>query len=149
MTPDRPIAAILAELETELARLREMLAGRDEAALAVRPTSGKWSVLENLQHLTLTGLAHFAHFMPDHRDWSMLGLVQVEPRSEKQLRLAAGGSIDDLLAAWRAGHEVIVARLLGHDRPAVRHHVTSHIRHQQQHIATIERLLKRMDRGAQ
>jgi DNA-binding GntR family transcriptional regulator len=142
MTPDRPIAALVAELETELARLREMLVGRDEAALAVRPPSGKWSVLENLQHLTLTGLAHFSRFMPDHRDWSAFGLVQVEPRSEKQLRLAAGGSIDDLLAAWRAGHDVIVARLLRHDTPAVWHHVTRHIRHQRQHIKEIERLLR-------
>lgn len=144
MTPDRPIAVIVAELETELARLGEMLAGRDEAVLAVRPPNGKWSVLENLQHLTLTGLAHFTHFMPDYPDWSTFGLVQVEPRSEKQLRLEAGGSIDDLLAAWRAGHEVIVARLLAHDSPAVRHHVTSHIRHQQQHINEIQRLLKKM-----
>ena len=147
MTPDRPIAAILADLEAELARLREMLAGRDEASFAVRPPNGKWSVLENLQHLTLTGLAHFTHFMPDHRDWSAFGLVKVEPRSEKQLRLAAGGSIDDLLAAWRKGHEVIVARVLRHDTPEVRHHVTRHTRHQAQHIDEIGKLLRRLDRG--
>jgi hypothetical protein len=137
---------ILAELEGELQRLGDMLAGRDEAMLAERPASGKWSVLENLQHLTLTGLAHFTRFMPDHRDWSAFGLVKVEPRSAKQLRLAAGGSIDDLLAAWRAGHAVIVPRLLAHDTPEVRHHVTRHTRHQVQHIDEIGRLLRRMDR---
>ena len=146
MNPEPTIATLLSTLEGELQRLRDMLAGRDPALLAQRPPNGKWSVLENLQHLTLTGLAHFTRFMPDHRDWSAFGLVQVEPRSEKQLRLAAGGSIGDLLAAWRAGHEVIVARLLRYDTPAVRHHVTRHIRHQVQHITTIERLLKRMDR---
>ncbi len=144
MTPDRPIAAIVGDLETELWRLRGLLAGRDEASLAGRPPSGKWSVLENVQHLTLTGLAHF---VPDPRVWSVFGLVQVEPRSAKQLRLAAGGSIDDLLAAWHAGHEVIVARLLEQDTPAVRHHVSRHIRHQVQHIDEIGRLLSRMDRG--
>lgn len=43
---------MLAELETELARLREMLAGGTKL-LGVRPPSGKWSVLENPQYLTL------------------------------------------------------------------------------------------------
>jgi len=146
VNPEANPRQLLGVLEGEHQRLREMLAGRDEAALAVRPPSGKWSVLENLQHLTLTGLAHFSVFMPDERDWSKFGLVQVEPRSAKQLRLAAGGSIDDLLAAWRAGHEVIVARLLAHDTPAVRHHIARHTRHQQRHIEEIARLLKRMDR---
>jgi hypothetical protein len=140
---DEPgIRALLAQLEAEYARLREMLAGKDPALLAQRPPSGKWSVQENLQHLVLTGLAHLAHFVPEQRDWSKFGLVQVEPRSAKQLRLAGGGSLEDLLAAWRTGHAVLAARLFEQDTPEVRHHVGRHIRHQQQHIQEIARLLK-------
>ncbi len=144
MAGEPDIRSLLAQLEAEYARLREMLAGKDPALLAERPPSGKWSVLENLQHLVLTGLAHFTRLLPDHRDWSAFGLAQVEPRSAKQLRLAAGGSIDDLLAAWQRGHEVIVLRLLARDTPEVRHHLGRHIRHQQQHIREIARLLKRL-----
>lgn len=56
--------------------------------------------------------------------------------------------MEELLAAWRAGHEVYVPALLAQDTPEVRHRVVRHVRHQEQHITEIERLLRRMHKEA-
>jgi hypothetical protein len=144
MVAERDIGTLLAELESEHERLRVMLAGTDAALLARRPPSGRWSILENVQHLVFTGNGHLGNFVPERRDWSSLGFEQVEPWAEKQLRLRAGGSMDELLAAWRAGYESYVPALLAQDTPDVRHRVVRHTRHQTQHITEIERLLRRM-----
>ena len=138
--------ALLQTLADDLARVRALLAGQDEAGFAQRPPNDHWSIVENVEHLVFTGLGHLSGHVPELRDWGRFGLevVPPPPKFTKQVRLRDGGSIDALLDAWRAGLEFALPRLLEQDSPEVRHHLSRHIRHQRQHITEVGRLLKRL-----
>jgi hypothetical protein len=55
-------------------------------------------------------------------------------------------SVASVLAGWESIHAAARAALLNHDREQVRDHLRAHIKHQQQHVLTIERLLRAQDK---
>jgi hypothetical protein len=53
MTPEQA-RQLITEVDSAAARAAALVAGMDDAALRRRPSSGGWSVAENVQHLILT-----------------------------------------------------------------------------------------------
>jgi hypothetical protein len=144
MDTDPGVRNLLAGLDAEQWRLRRLLEGLDAASLAQRPPSGKWSILENVQHLVFAEWAHLGQFTPVPHNWAEYGLVEVLPRNLKQLRLdsTGDGSMDGLVDAWLASHASLVPHLAERDSPEFRRHLSRHITHQRTHIKEVERLLR-------
>lgn len=144
MAADENAGALLAAIEAKQARLREMLAGKDSAALAQRPASGKWSALENVRHLLFAEQAHLGRFIPGGVDWSPLGLAPRNSAGEKRLQ-ALGGveapDVADVLAAWEAAHAA-AKPFLDEDSERVRKAMDGNLRHLRAHLKVIERLLR-------
>jgi hypothetical protein len=142
MDTEPNLHSLLARLDAERERLRGLLEGNDIAVLARRPPSGKWSILENVQHLLFAEREHLGRRVAREQDWSEFGLVEVLPRKQKRLRLdnADGGFADKLLDAWMVAHAALAPRLAEMDSPEFRHRLARHITHQRTHIKEIERL---------
>jgi hypothetical protein len=144
--PDEPTAeALLEEVENEHLRLRELLAGADEAMLATRPANGKWSILENTRHLVFAEQLHFSKFVPGGPDWVALGLPPHNMREQKRLRMVgtSDAGLATVLQTWQTLHG-ITRGLVQDDVEPVRTALSRHLRHLQAHIGVIERLLRPM-----
>ena len=142
MAQKETVVELLDELDAQQATLRELLAGKDNALLAERPPSGKWSVLENLRHMLFAEQAHLG-FFPGGRQWSPVGYTPQMMLAVK--RMGTDGStpsVASVLAGWGSVHAATRAALRNYDTPGLRDHLRAHLRHQQQHVLTIERLLR-------
>ena len=147
MPQEDTVSALLDQLDAEWARLRELLAGKDEQALAQRPPSGKWSVQENVRHLVFAELAHLIRFVPGAgQDWSAAPLpphnLQVHMR-EKMVGTAAT-SVREALDVWQPLHATIRAALAQQDTDDARYRLGRHIKHLHQHVDEVARLLRRL-----
>jgi DNA-binding GntR family transcriptional regulator len=138
------VTAMLAQLGAEQRRLRDLLAGQDEALLAERPPSGKWSVLENVRHLLFAEQAHLGRF---GQEWSSLGFTPQTMLHAKKLHTdGTAPTVAAVMAAWEAVHATTRAALAEQDTDEVRHRVVRHLKHQRRHITVIERLLRQQPR---
>ena len=149
MPQDITTNALLDQLDAEWTRLREALAGKDEALLAQRPPSGKWSVRENVRHLVFAELAHLTGLVPGRdQDWRAASLpphnLRVNMR-EKMVGTAAA-SVREALEVWQPLHVTIRAALAEQDTGEVRYRLGRHIKHQQQHVDEVARLLRQAQR---
>ena len=142
MTRDDSVAALLAQLEAEQHRLRGLLSGKDDAALAQRPPSGKWSVMENVRHLLFAEQLHLGHLLPGGQHFSPLGLAPPINRPKfRDVGSATPSTVHEVLAAWEAAH-IRTRALVDHDTGDVRHALDRNLRHLRTHIRVIERLLR-------
>jgi hypothetical protein len=139
----------LANLETERERLRAALAGREAAALAVRPQNGAWSVVENLRHLLFAEQAHLGGFAAVRPSFSPLGLPPPGMVGSKRVGLAGSQASDsafEVLAAWDRAHAELRQTLNTSDErfePAL----AKHLKHLRLHVGIIERQLRAADRA--
>jgi DinB superfamily len=143
MTVNDSPAEMLAAIDAEQLRLREILSGKDESMMAARPANGNWSVIENLRHLLFAEQGHIGSVLPGGvTQWSPLGLA---PRGlQKRFPMmdpAATPKVADVLEAWQAAHASAGA-LAKVDTPEVRKALWVNLRHLRNHIKVIERLLR-------
>ena len=137
------VLELLDQLDAQQATLRELLTGKDDALLAERPPSGKWSVLENLRHMLFAEQAHLGWWIPGDRQWSPVGYTPQMMLTVKRMGTdGSAPSVASVLAGWGSVHEDTRAALRNYDTPGLRDHLRAHLRHQQQHVLTIERLLR-------
>lgn len=136
--------ALLAALEAEQARLRELVANRDPATLAERPPSGKWSVLENVRHLLFAEQSHCFRFTPGGPVWSRFGLppdgMRGQKRFEETVRTETS-DVREVLEAWASVHAELRPHLQGEDE-RLGMALERNLRHLRTHIKVIERLLR-------
>lgn len=139
--------ALLAAIDAERERLRALLAGRDEAALAERPPNGKWSVVENVRHLLFAEQLHLGRYLPGGRVLNPLGWPTAGMRGENgsvaRVPWAERASLDDVFGAWQATHES-VCNALADDPNRAAKQLAGNLHHLQVHIRVIERLLRPM-----
>ena len=129
-------------LRGEHARLGEALAGVTDAQLDWRPPSGKWTVRENLRHLALTGHAHLQFLgLPA---WEEFGFAETLPFPRRTKLVGSDSStVSELMTVWLAA--ITQATAAGGDGPGssrLTRHLAQHLRHQQQHVLEIEKLLR-------
>jgi hypothetical protein len=141
-------SGLLAMIEAEQARLREALQGRDAALLAERPKNGRWSVLENVRHLLFAEQAHLGGFAPVREAWSPLGFTPETMQIQRKLPPVgdeAEPDVPDVLSAWETIHSTIRPHL-GRDTDRAQRALRKNLRHLQNHVQVIERLLRAADR---
>ena len=141
---------LLAAIEAEQARLRDLLAGRDDTALAQRPPNGNWSVLENVQHLLFTEQGHLMDFVPDRPAWSPFAMRPASARMRQKLKMDEGTDppgIEPLLDEWQRVRRSMLPFLEG-DSPGLRRALGVNLRHLRGHIAIIEKILRAHAREA-
>ncbi len=149
MIEEQDALALLAEIEAEQLRLRELLAGRDEALLAERPPNGTWSVLETVRHLLFAEQSHLGRFRAGGREWSPLGLPPTGMQGSRRLRgvgEAVPESVTEALDAWAAAHETIRTGIEA-DPALSAKAMNGNLRHLRAHIKVIERLLRNAGSG--
>jgi hypothetical protein len=132
----------MVELRAEQTRLGEALEGVTEAQLDWRPSTGRWTVRENLRHLALTGYAHLQFLgLPA---WEEFGFADTLPFPRRGKLVGNDSSmVSELLAAWKtaiAQAAAVVGDGLESER-LVRH-LKQHLAHQRQHVLEIEKLLR-------
>lgn len=140
---DEDVATLLAHIGEEQERLRALLAGKDEAFLAQRPPSGRWSVVENVRHLLFAEHAHFGRVLPGGVRFDTPGLPPQPVKDVRRQRMVGteATGLAELLAAWAALHERASA-LAGEDTGPARRALFVNLRHLRAHVAVIERLLR-------
>ncbi len=142
MTSEPTARDWIAEMGKRREYLRELLAG-DDPRFAERPPNGKWSVIENLQHLLFAEQAHFLRYLENPPPWSPLALAPTGMQSQK--RLAGLGqptaSAREVLDAWAEVHES-TKTLASSDSPQLLNRLERHVRHLNAHVKVIERLLR-------
>jgi hypothetical protein len=138
------------QIDAEQQRLRELLAGKDEAVLTTRPPNGNWSVLENVRHLIFAEQAHLGRFVPGGREWNRLALPHTNGQGQRWFRDLGDQptpSLAEVLEAWAAVHERIRA-VTEQDGENVRHGFAVNLRHLRTHIRVIERVFRAHDKTA-
>lgn len=134
---------LLDGIEEAQRHLRELLSGKDEPLLAERPSSGSWSVIENVRHLLFAEQLHLGRFIAGGQHWSSLGLTPHNMRGPK-FRLVgsrAPSSMGEALEAWEAVH-ASTRELAYEDTDEVRKALKRNLRHLHAHSRVIERLLR-------
>ncbi len=135
-------AELLASIDEEQYRLRQLLSGRNESLLAQRPPNGDWSVLENVRHLL------FSH-MTLLRDSGLESspVARAGPGlPDYKLGGTPDSSVEEVLEMWHSAHIRALA-LAAQDTEMVRWMLAVVLRHLRNHITVIERLIHAQDRA--
>jgi hypothetical protein len=150
MTTHGDAPELIAAIEAETERLRELLAGLDAATADTRPPNGTWSITEHVRHLLFAEQLHLGGLV-EGREWSRMGLppggLQRQPRFQSVLDLAGTPALADVLAAWAEAHEAIRG-LAREDSAKVRTALERNLGHLRTHVRIIERLSRRRGRPA-
>lgn len=127
-------------------RLWDLLVS-NSSAFAVRPPSGKWSVVENLCHLLFAEQAHLGRYLPEPPPWSRFALpptgmtTQARFRELGQVPSSARGVLEE----WAAIHEAM-RPLASNEDPKFVNRLERHVKHLNAHVKVIERLLRAQER---
>jgi len=143
MADDEDVATLLARIREEQQRLRALLAGKDEAFLAQRPPTGKWSVLENVRHLLFAEHAHLGRVTSGRVRFDTPNLPPQDVKEVRRQRMVGTETtrLGELLAAWASLHERTNV-LDGTDTDEARRALFRNLRHLRAHVGVIERLLR-------
>ena len=139
---DHPADKWIAEIGDRQKYLRDLLSDNDPR-YALRPPSGKWSVIENLQHLVFAEQAHFRRYLENPPPWNPYALPPTGMQSQQRLRGLGQSPRDasEVLGAWAEIHQS--TRTLAHlDTPQFLNRLERHVKHLNTHVKVIERLLR-------
>ncbi len=141
---------LLSEIDALRKQLRATLALTPEAAIAARPPSGKWSVLENVRHLLFAEQAHMARVLRERPAWSPLGYTPETMRLARKLPSVATDepTLAEVWAEWDRVHRNIARRLRNMPNADIEAALTRNLRHLRSHTALIERLSREAMRSA-
>ena len=141
---DDSVPVLLACIDAERLRIRQVLSGSDESTLAERPPNGKWSVVENVRHLLFAEQAHLGRFVPGGRSWSPFGFTPEAMRAARKLPPVVSGpapSVGEVFEAWETVHASMARELVTMDTERVRTALLKNLPHLRSHVTVIERLV--------
>lgn len=141
------MATTVAEWDATRARLKALLRAQDARGLAQQPLSGDWSIIENVRHLLFAEQAHLRRFVPNGAGWSPVGLSSFTRPEIRAVGTKPTKDLETVLAAWDGAHRPIRAALKRHpDAAATRLALERHLKHLNNHITGIGRMLRRFER---
>jgi hypothetical protein len=142
MAADDSATQLLEQIEHEQASLRIALSSHDSSLLALRPQSGKWSVIENLRHLLFAEQLHLGRFGARPVAWSLFGFNPETMRLQRKLPpVDASFALEEVLAAWEAVHADLRPSLQD-DTAEVLRALERNLLHLRRHVKEIDRLLR-------
>lgn len=131
-------------IDSEQARLRALLAGRDEGKLATRTANGDWSVIEHVRHLLFAEQLHLGRLLGGPVAWSPVGFAHDGLlRKFPLVNTATPTNVSEVLAAWQEAHRA-TPRLAERDSEAVREALSKHLRHLRSHVNIVERQVRKL-----
>ena len=136
------VATPLSELDYARAGLYELLRSKDLEALAKRPPSGEWSIVENVRHLLFAEQLHLGKFLPDGFEWSCVGLTQRTGRAYAEVGKDPTDDLEEIFQAWDAVHVPIREAVKGGGEE-VQKGLGRNLKHLVRHRDTIEKLLRK------
>lgn len=138
------VSPLLEQIDATRKQLRSALAQMPDSAIAQRPPSGKWSVLEHVRHLLFAEQAHMARVFHEHPAWSPLGFTPETMRAARKLPPvdADGPTLAQVWAEWNRIHRRTVSRLKALPAAHTEAALTRHLRHLRAHLAVIEKLAR-------
>lgn len=141
MNADRPAETWIAEIGERQRYLSNLLAD-DDPLYAERPPSGKWSLIENLQHLIFAEQAHFRRYLERPPTWNQHALPPTGMQSQKRYEGLGkpANSAREVMSAWANVHES-TKTLANLDSPPFLNRLERHVKHLNTHVKVIERLL--------
>src|SRR5690242_5053574 len=98
---------LLKALEDGQSALPTRLADLDPSLAALRPPSGKWSVVENVRHLLFAEQLHLGGLGPEKVVWSAYGFDPETMRHQRKLPPvdeAPAYRLQEVFAAWEQMH---------------------------------------------
>jgi len=138
-------AELLTRIADQRRSLRDLVAGRAEAAIARRPVSGKWSALEHIRHLLFAQQAHLGRYIPGGQQWSPFGYTPQTMRAARDLARSASApqpSLSEVMAAWDELDLAFAGALAPQDSPAVRTALARNLKHLRRHVAVVQGLVR-------
>lgn len=120
------------------------MAGVDPALLVSRPANGGWSILDNVRRMFFAEQLHLGRFVPGPALFSANGLPQDGVRNQPTFAhiATADPDLQDLLDESAAYHEAI-RPYIPDAKETYQAGLRRVVRHQQQHIEVIGRMLRR------
>ena len=136
------VATLASELDYARAGLYELLRSKDLEALAKRPASDEWSIIENGRHLLWAEQPHLGKFLPDGFEWSRVGLSGRTGRAYAEVGKEPTDDLEEVLQAWNAVHSSIREAVKGGGEE-VQKGLGRNLKHLVRHRDTIEKLLRK------
>lgn len=136
--------ALLSRIDETRAMLRDLVLSADARALADRPPSDQWSIVENVRHLVFAEQLHLGKFISETPAWSAVGLTPHFLAGESAFRDVGTKPttlIHEVLDAWDAVHAPlrdIVAEANDDACKALQRNLA----HLQHHAAVIDSLIR-------
>ncbi|MBI5289175.1 MAG: DinB family protein [Chloroflexi bacterium] len=131
---------VVRAIDRERARLRRLLRSQTSTALAKRPPSGEWSIIENVRHLLFAEQLHLGRFLHGGFVWSPLGLTNRTGRAYVNVGARPTNNVDRVFEAWDDVHRSVRKAVRSADDD-VQAALEGNLRHLTFHIRTIENLL--------
>ena len=131
----------LRQIEGERAALYALVR-TSSATLVAQPSSGEWSVIQNLRHLLYAEERHLLRRLTPGFTWTAIGLPTRGIVKRSGAGSASTDDVDEVLAAWDATHERVLSAL--RDAPAgllPDRLAEGNLRHLRAHVRTIGKLL--------
>ncbi len=140
MVPRHATAELLASIDETRSGLIAVLRSKDAQALAKRPPSGEWSVIENVRHLLFADQLHLGKFLQDGFEWSRLGLSGRTGRAYAEVGKEPTDDLEEVIQAWDVVRSPIREAVRGGDEE-VQKKLRLNLNHLERHIDTIKKLL--------
>ncbi len=131
---------LLGRIDEARSGLIALLRSQDAMALAKRPPSGDWSIIENVRHLLFADQLHLGKFLPDSFEWSRVGLSGRTGRAYAEVGKDATDDLEEVLQEWNAVHRPLRRAVQGGDEE-VQKKLRLNLRHLERHIDIIKTLL--------
>lgn len=137
---DAGTAKLLRSIDKKRSGLAALLRSQDANALAKRPPSGEWSIIENVRHLLFAEQLHLGKFLPDGFEWSRLGMSGRTGRAYAEVGTDPTEDLEEVLQEWHAVHRPIRKAVKGGDEE-VQKVLARNLKHLVHHIDIIKTLL--------
>jgi uncharacterized damage-inducible protein DinB len=131
---------LIGQIDEAKGALYALFHAQSPEALAQRPPSGEWSVVENVRHLLFAEQLHLGRLLPEGFSWSGLGLRTDGRRRPPEVGSQPTDDIEEVLAAWDAVHAPIRDAALSTD--GADQELQRNLRHLLRHVRIIEALLE-------
>ncbi len=137
---DADTTTFLRRIDRARSGLAALLRSQDAQALAKRPPSGDWSIIENVRHLLFAEQLHLGKFLPDGFEWSRVGMSGRTGRAYAEVGTDPTEDLEEVLQEWGAVHRPIRKAVMGGDAE-VQKVIAGNLKHLVHHIDIIRTLL--------
>ena len=137
---DADTAQLVRKIDEARSGLATLLGSQDAKALAKRPPSGEWSIIENVRHLLFAEQLHLGKILPDSFEWSRHGMSGRTGRAYAEVGTDPTENLEEVLQEWHAVHRPIRKAVKGGDAE-VQKMMARNLKHLLHHIDIIKTLL--------